>query len=114
MSSTLEKVKLVAAGVGAGAFVLLGVGFGWGGWVLPSKADEMAQTAVIERLVPICVAQFLQDPARERKLAELQKAGYAEQTSYLQQQGWATMPGTEEPNPAVAERCVREIRFATP
>ena len=109
-----EKVKLVSAGVAAGAFVLAGVGFGWGGWVLPSKAEEMAQTAVIERLVPICVAQFLEDPQRKEKLVALEEADYMEQTSYLEKQGWATMPGAEEPNPAVAERCVREIRYVNP
>lgn len=109
-----EKVKLVSAGVAAGAVVLASVGFGWGGWILPSKAEEMAQTAVIERLVPICVAQFLQDPQREQKLAALEDADYMEQTAYLQRQGWATMPGAGEPNPAVADRCVREIRYVKP
>lgn len=107
-----EKIRLFLGGAAFGAFVLVGVGFGWGGWVFESKAKDMARQAVLDRLVPICVAQFMDDPGRKRKRAKLEDFDYAEKTDYIQDQGWATIPGKEDPDPAVARRCLREIRFA--
>ena len=106
-----EKIRLSLGSALAGAFVLVGLGFGPGGWMFESRAEQMAEQAVIERLVPICVARFKEDPRRKEKLAGLEKVQFADQASYIARQGWATIPGAEEPNTEVASRCVREIRF---
>ena len=50
-----------------GAIVLtMIVGFNWGGWVTGGTAQAMGETmaddAVVQRLAPICVFQFNQDP----------------------------------------------------
>jgi hypothetical protein len=87
------------------------IGFTWGGWVTGrtarTMAEDMAEDAVIERLAPICVAQFNQDPEKDQKLAELRETSSYQRRAYVQDQGWATMPGEEEPNREVADECVR-------
>jgi len=50
----------------------------------------------MDRLAPIAVAQFMQDPNKEERLKELKKLeswGANNRSDYVQKQGWATMPG---------------------
>lgn len=114
-----EMIKPFALGIGVGAIVLLIVIFS-AGWVVTSgsaqaKAEQMAGQAVVDRLAPICVAQFLQDPNKEKKLKELKKLdtyGMKTRGNYVEEQGWATMPGQEEPDSkvaAVGAECARRI-----
>jgi hypothetical protein len=85
------------------------VGFTWGGWMTRSGAQEMADTtaknAVVERLAPICVAQFNLDPDRDQKLTELQAASTYERPKYVTDQAWATLPGETKPTSQVASAC---------
>jgi hypothetical protein len=87
------------------------VGFVWGGWVTDGSArrlaGEMAEDAVIERLAPICVAQFNQDPGKDQKLKDLGETSSYQRRSYVQDQGWATMPGDEGPDRKVVDECIR-------
>ena len=73
------------------------IGFAWGGWVTGRTARKIAETvaadAVAQRLAPICVVQFHQDPEKDQKLEELKKASSYQRRNYVQDQGWATMPG---------------------
>ena len=93
----------------AGAVVLAIVGFNWGGWVTGGKADEMAQTAIVDRLVPICVGQFNMDSNKAKKLAEMKKADSWTRGEFVVKQGWATMPGSKEADIYVAEGCAEKI-----
>ena len=93
----------------AGAIVLAIVGFNWGGWVTANKADEMAQTAVVDRLIPICVGQFNADSAKDVKLAQLKKIESWKQADFVASQGWATMPGAKEASSSVADGCAIKI-----
>ena len=87
------------------------IGFTWGGWVTGrtarTMAEDMAKDAVVERLAPICVAQFNQDPEKDQKLEELRETSSYQRRAYVQDQGWATMPGEEEPDREVVDECVR-------
>jgi hypothetical protein len=104
-----EKIKIGVWGAIGGAIVTMIVGFAWGGWVLGSNSlsmsKETAQTAVVDRLAPICVAQFNQDPDREKKLIEFREVNSWKKGQYVQDQGWATMPFEKEPDGDVADRC---------
>ena len=73
------------------------------------KAEEMAQKAVIDRLAPISVAQFLQNPNREERLKELKNLDYRKRGSYVQDQGWATMPGEKKPDSMVARAVIDRL-----
>jgi len=83
------------------------IGFTWGGWVTGGGAQKMAENAVVERLAPICVGQFNQDPEKAQKLAELKKLSLYQRDDYVKAQGWATMPGEERPTSKVADACVK-------
>ncbi|MFQ5914140.1 MAG: hypothetical protein ACE5JS_13255 [Nitrospinota bacterium] len=93
-------------GAVGGAIVLAIVGFAWGGWVTGSAAQEMVKEAVVDRLAPICVEQFNQDPEKVQKLKELKKEDAWKRRDYVEKQGWATMPGEGKPDSKVAEKCV--------
>ena len=111
-----EYIKPFAWGMGVGAIVLLIVIFA-AGWVVTSssaeaKAEEMVAEAVLDRLAPIAVTQFMQDPNKEEHLKELKKLesyGNPNRSDYVQKQGWATMPGEKEPDSRVAYECARRI-----
>jgi hypothetical protein len=105
----VEKIKIILASLAMGAFALFGIGFGLGGWVLGDTAVDRANAAVVERLTPICVAQFKQDPAMNRKIKTLRKLEYSKQGKFVADQGWATMPGEKQPDNMVAEKCGDEI-----
>ena len=95
-----------------GAIVLtMIVGFNWGGWVTGSTAQKMgvamAQDAVVQRLAPICVVQFNQDPEKAQKLIEFNAAKNYQRDDYVKEQGWATMPGEDQPDSKVADACAK-------
>jgi hypothetical protein len=87
------------------------IGFAWGGWVTGSTAQKMAEVmaadAVSQRLVPVCVDQFNQDPEKEQKLVELKDTRSFDRDDYVKTQGWATIPGEDEPDGKVAVECAR-------
>jgi hypothetical protein len=68
-------------------------------------ADATAKSAVIERLAPMCVAQFNADPDKEQKLLTLQEGSSYERTKFVTDQGWATLPGETKPTTQVASAC---------
>ncbi len=108
-----EKLKVGVWSAIGGAIVLAIIGFAWGGWVTggtaQTTAEEMAEDAVIERLTPICVAQFNQDPERDKKLKELKDYDSWKRDEYVRKQGWATIPYEKEPDSKVAEKCTEQI-----
>jgi hypothetical protein len=87
------------------------IGFNWGGWVTGGTAQKMAevaaQNAVVQRLAPMCVLQFNQDPAKTQKLAELKDMSIYKRRDYVEKQGWATMSGEVKPDSKVADACTK-------
>ena len=103
-----SKTSVLWSLVAAVALTML-VGFTWGGWMTSAGAQKMAdasaKNAVVERLAPICVAQFNLDPDRDQKLTELQAASTYERPKYVTDQAWATLPGETKPTSQVAAAC---------
>ena len=100
-------------GVVIGAIALLIVIF-WTGWVVTSSTSEdqgkqMAKEAVLENLVPICVEQYLQDPNKVVKFEELKGTSNYQRDDYVEEMGWATMPGSESPVRGIADKCAKQI-----
>ena len=108
-----QKITIGLLSAIGGAIVLAIIGFAWGGWVTGGSATEMAeeiaQKAVLDRLVPICVEQFNQDPEKDLKLKELKDTDSWKRGDYIKKQGWATMPGEKEPDNKVAEECAEQL-----
>jgi hypothetical protein len=98
----------------ASIVVTMVVGFSWGGWVTGGAAQKsgeaMARDAVIQRLAPICVAQFTQDPEKDLKLKELEEITSSwERSSYLKNQTWAIMPGEDVADSKVSDACIKLV-----
>jgi hypothetical protein len=108
-----KEIKAFAWGMAVGAVALLIVVFS-AGWVVTSgsallKAKAMAATAVMNRLAPISVAQFMLDPDKEERLYELKELDAWKRGEYVEKQGWATMPGEKNPDSMLATECARRL-----
>ena len=107
--SNWEKIKSFFWNAIVGAIIISIVGFSWLGWVTggtaQQEAKQMSEEAVNDRLSKICVYQAIQDPRKDLKLKELKEKSSYEKDDYVMKQGWATMPGEEEPEREVADKC---------
>jgi hypothetical protein len=99
--------------IGAAAISIIGLN---GGWVVTSgTAKEMAERqterAVIEALAPICVAQFKNQSQQEQTadLAALEEKERFARDEFVEEHGWATLPGSTEPNDEIASACASEL-----
>ena len=108
-----EWLKPALYGAVAGAIVVAVVGFSWGGWVTGGSADRMAadkaRQEVVAALVPICIEQSKQDPKVSETLAQLKAASNYKRSDMLMEAGWATMPGSIDPNRSVASACMEQL-----
>ena len=68
-----------------------------------------AGDAVVERLAPICVAQYTQDPEKDQKLKTMMEKNAWERGAYIAKQGWATMPGEKDPDGRTSGKCAELI-----
>ena len=108
-----QSITPFVFGMGVGAIVLLIVGFS-ADWVVTAgaaqeEAERMAQEAVVEKLVPICVAQFEQDPNKAEDLKNLKAKSSWARGGFIEQQGWSTMPGSQSANTDIADECAEKI-----
>jgi hypothetical protein len=103
------ELKPACWGAVAGAVALAIIGFNWGGWVTGGsaerKASERAERAVITALAPICVDNFRKQANADASLAELSRVNSWQQGAFIEKGGWATMPGSNSPDSAVARAC---------
>ena len=103
-------IKPFVWGIVVGSVMTMIMGFSYGGWTTSSTAARLAQqqadAAVTTALVPVCIAQSKADRATLKKMAELKAlASSYDQRDFVTKTGWATVPGTLEPNGEVAEAC---------
>ncbi len=105
-----SRVRLMQ-GAAIGVIVTVALGFGWGGWTLGSTAEKMAANsatnAVVAALAPICVNKFTQAAESPTTLVALKATDSWQQDSFVAKGGWATFPGSKEPNRDVAEACAK-------
>ena len=108
-----EWLKPALFGAAAGGVAIAIVGFSWGGWVGAGTAEQMAsdraRDAVVTALAPICVEQATRDPQLAMTLARLKDVRSYERPNEVMAIGWATMPGSSEPNRAVATACMEVL-----
>ena len=100
-------------GAAAGAVATLVIGFYWGGWVTGGTANELVQrstsTAVVTALSPIFVDKFQHSSAAAANMVELKKVSSYQQGSFIEKGGWATLPGSDGANSAVARACAEML-----
>ncbi|NQV80821.1 MAG: hypothetical protein HQ495_09715 [Alphaproteobacteria bacterium] len=108
-----EWLKPAIFGGVVGAIALAIIGFAWGGWVTGGSSERIAanhaEMEVVAALLPICIQLSEQDPQVVDTLAKLKSAGRFQRGDLLMEAGWATIPGTTEPNRAVANACVDHL-----
>jgi hypothetical protein len=115
--SQAKLKKSVVFWIAVGAIILtMFLGFTRGGWTTGGSArqmaEESAQSAVVARLAPICVAQFNADGQAAVKLAELKAISSSRnRTAYVTDQGWATMPGETAADRQVAAACASQLNL---
>jgi len=106
-------VKPALWGAVAGAVAISIVGFSSMGWMLGSKAERLAadraESAVVDVLTPICVDKFEQQANSAAKLIEFRKIASWDQRALIEKGGWATTPGAEKTNSAVASACAEKL-----
>jgi hypothetical protein len=83
-------------------------------WMITSgsaqaQAEEVAGDAVLDRLAPISVAQFMEDQNRESRLKELKALDSWNRADFVKAQGRARMPGEKESDSRVAVECARRL-----
>ncbi len=105
------KPAIYGAAGGAAAIAILG--FSWGGWMTENSAQKMAsdqaRMEVVSALVPICLDQSNRDPRVIETIASLKDAGSYQRSGMLMDAGWATMPGSSDPNHDVARACLAKL-----
>ncbi len=103
------SITRLLQGAAVGAIATMVVGFNWGGWSLEStsakRADDSSRGAVIAALAPICVDKFQHSPDVTANFVELKKVASYMQGSFVEKGGWATQPGSDKANSAVAQAC---------
>lgn len=106
-----ESLVRLFQGTALGAVAAMIVGFNWGGWTLGStaveQADEQSQTALVSALSPICVNSFQASTELDTNLAELKELSSYKRIGYIEEGGWATFPGNDEPGKGVAKACAQ-------
>jgi hypothetical protein len=104
-----DSLTRLVQGAVTGAVLTMIVGFSWGGWVTGGTANELVQrsvnTALVSALSPICVDKFQHSAGATANLTEFKKVNSWQQSSFIEKGGWATMPGGDTANGAVAQAC---------
>jgi hypothetical protein len=97
-----------------GSVLTMILGFSYAGWTTGNTAARLAQqqadTAVTTALVPLCIARSKADATRPKKVEELKALTSSyQQRDFVTNTGWATVPGSEDPNRDVAAACAAEL-----
>lgn len=101
------RAALIGLVVGSGATAFLG--FSYGGWTTVGSANAIAaqqtKLGVADALAPYCIERAKADPTYASKLEALKAGNSYNQTAIIQDSGWATLPGTSEPDTTLAASC---------
>lgn len=114
----MSRLSLFITGLVAGAFFMPMIGFVALGWKFESKAQAMAEAAVTAEirkvLVPVCVERFNADPDVATHRAAMDGMQYFHpRMTYVEEGGWATLPGQTRATSGVARACTEALKQAT-
>jgi len=107
-----SKAALGWTSAGCVAAALI-VGFTWGGWVTGGTAEEMARRAALdaqaEVAAAVCVHQFAKAEDARAQLASLKDLSSYRRSRFVEDGGWATMPGAQRPLRNVGGLCAQRL-----
>jgi len=108
--TTPEWLKPGIYGAAIGAIAISIIGFSWGGWTTSGSADKMAKSMardeVTSALVPVCLEISRLDPNRVAKLETIRSVKSYARRDAVMKTGWATVPGADSPDRALAQACI--------
>ena len=108
------KAQVAWACVACVALTLV-VGFAWGGWVITggtarTMAEDAARGAREQLAAAVCVDRFLAAADARAQLAALKGiTGSYRQGKFVEEGGWATMPGSKRADNRVAGACAKQL-----
>jgi hypothetical protein len=90
------------------------VGFSLGGWVTGGTAQDMVEEAVESSreqvAAALCVERFMDAGDAGVQLASLKEITSSyRQSEFIEDGGWATLPGTDEANAEGADICAERL-----
>lgn len=89
------------------------VGFSWGGWVTGGTATEVAEEAAeqgrAKLAATVCVERFLAAPDAGAQLASLKDTSTWQRDDFVEEGGWVTLAGFEDPVAEAAELCAERL-----
>ena len=101
---------------GAAAVVVLTLSTGW--LTTQSVVREKAEAARTAALVPFCVANAQNDPLWKSADPKHSSDAFYEkswgQDTFVENAGWATMPGSDTADSKVADACAKALEEAKP
>lgn len=104
-----ESLTRLMQGMAMGAVATMVIGFGWGGWMLGSRAEQYTadsvHKAVVAVLAPICVEKFQAASDAPANLINLKKEQGWNQGNFIDKGGWAILPGNDKAGNGVAAAC---------
>lgn len=107
-----ESLTRLAQGAGVGAVATIAIGFGLVGWTLGSTAEKMAAArttvALVSAYAPVCVERYNAGATVEQRDA-FGKENKWSRDRMIEKTGFATPPGSESPNQAVADACANAL-----
>jgi hypothetical protein len=101
---------------GAAAMVVLTLSTGW--LTTQSVVQQKAEAARTAALVPFCVANAQNDPLWKSADPKHSSDAFYDkswgQDTFVENAGWATMPGSDSADPKVADACAKALEKAKP
>ena len=106
-----ESLRRLIQGAIVGGLATAFIGFNWGGWMLESTAKQSAvkdtSAALVAVLAPMCADKFRTASDVTLNMVEFKKVSSWMQDSFIQKGGWATFPGMNSPDLAIAQACAK-------
>jgi hypothetical protein len=113
--NTPDWLKPGIYGAISGAIGIGVIGFTWGGWITSGSASRMAHNLAYEyalfALVPVCLDLVRTDPNYFENISKVETAVYFERADAVMKAGWATVPGSGEPNRHLAQACLAQLKL---
>jgi hypothetical protein len=107
-----ESPKRLIQGAIFGAVAVAVIGFGWGGWVRGSTAEDLAVKRVTAALVaayaPVCVERY-RSGATDAQRLKFKQTNQWSRDNVIEKTGFATTPGSKSPNGAIADACAEAL-----
>ena len=107
MKNTRGMFFLLGGAIGGLLLAIVGISMGWvvTNGRAHASAVEMSDKAVQVQLAKICVHQFNSDSASTGNLAKMKSLNDWEKEKFVEDRGWAKMPGSELSVSGVARVC---------